>query len=120
MALTLHVRIGRKTVPDRAGPRTIIEEALYLATAAILLKRLRDLPQEAENVLLIGHNPGLHELAVGLAIDDSPHYRALASGKFPTTARASLQVSPGWAALDRSSHSLVDYVVPKSLGGCEH
>jgi hypothetical protein len=40
----------------------------------------------------------------------------LASGKFPTTARASLAIEGPWAALGQSRHALVNYVTVKSLG----
>ena len=66
-------------------------------------------------MLLIGHNPGLHELALALAAADSPAYAALAEGKFPTAARASFAIETGWAELGRSRHALRDYVTPKSL-----
>jgi hypothetical protein len=41
---------------------------------------------------LIGHNPGLHDLAVVLAKKSSPDFRALASGKFPTATYASFKI----------------------------
>ena len=42
-------------------------EALYLANAPQLLAVLRDVNETVRSVLLIGHNPGMHELAVLLA-----------------------------------------------------
>jgi len=96
-------------------PRSEIEDELYLATQAKLMDRLRRLAEEDVNVLLIGHNPGLHELAVALAETSSPKFRALASGKFPTAARASLQLSGHWSAVVRSRNRLIDYVTPESL-----
>src|SRR5712691_10207526 len=99
-----------------APPRIRYEDALYLAGSGALLRRLRRLDEKDEAVLLIGHNPGLHELATTLAAIDSPRYRALASGKFPTTARASFRIDGKWTSLDRSRHALVDYVTAKSLG----
>ena len=81
--------------------------------------RLMQLDESDGAVLVIGHNPGLHELAIALGAPDSPSYRALASGKFPTTARASFAVDASWAALRRSRHRLTDYVTAKSLGDKE-
>ena len=98
-----------------AQPRIVFEDALYLAGPAALMRRLRRLDESEGAVLLIGHNPGLHELAIVLAADDSPRYRALAAGKFPTAARASFAVSTSWGNLDRARHRLTDYVTPKSL-----
>jgi phosphohistidine phosphatase len=98
-------------------PRSVIEDQLYLASREKLMNRLRRLDEEYANVLLIGHNPGLHELTLALAEKNSPNYRALASGKFPTAACASFQISPRWSALGYSRHKLIGYVTPESLAG---
>jgi phosphohistidine phosphatase len=97
-------------------PKVLFEDALYLAASTALLRRLQQLDESAGSVLVIGHNPGLHELALRLAAPDSPAHAALASGKFPTGARASFEIDGAWAALDRRRHRLVDYVIPKALG----
>lgn len=96
-------------------PRCLIEDGLYLAGCDKLLDRLRHLPEEDGNVLLIGHNPGLHELAVALAEPGTPLARSLASGKFPTAARASLLIATRWPGLTGSRHPLVAYVTVGSL-----
>lgn len=99
----------------RDRPRLSIEPGLYLANRNQLLARLRRLAEEDRNVLLIGHNPGLHELALALAAPDSAAYAALASGKFPTAARASFKIATVWPALGEARHELVGYVTPSSL-----
>src|ERR1700733_14428424 len=38
-------------------------EALYLATPEQLIGVLHDVPETVRSVLLIGHNPGMHDLA---------------------------------------------------------
>src|SRR3954469_19973407 len=98
-----------------AAPLVAFEDGLYLAALPELLRRLRRLDEGTRNVLLIGHNPGLHELALALAAADSPRHAALADGKFPTAARASFLIETGWAELGRSRHTLRDCVTPKSL-----
>jgi phosphohistidine phosphatase len=97
-------------------PRIVYEDGLYLAGRAVLMRRLRGLDESAGAVMVIGHNPGLHELALALAAPDSPRFRVLATGKFPTTARASFTIDSPWASLDRSRHALTQYVTAKSLG----
>lgn len=96
-------------------PELAVEDGLYLAGRAGLVRRLRRLAEGLGAVMLVGHNPALYELAVWLAAPDSPRYRALAGGKFPTTARASFAIAGTWAAVDSEQHVLVDYVTPKSL-----
>jgi phosphohistidine phosphatase len=98
-------------------PRCVIEDGLYLADRDELIEQLQQLAESQVNVLVIGHNPGLHELAVALAEPDSPRVRALTSGKFPTAARISLCVATRWAALGGARHRLVDYVTAASLPG---
>ena len=98
----------------RPPPPVRYEDALYLAGAGRLLRRLRELDESIAAVLLIGHNPGLHELAAALASPTSPHYRDLAEGKFPTAARASFSIDGPWMSLDRGRHTLIAYATPKS------
>jgi phosphohistidine phosphatase len=95
-------------------PARAIEPELYLADAARLAERLRRLPETAGNVLVIGHNPGLHELALALAAPQPPHYARLAAGKFPTAALVSLDIAGPWAEFDRSRHPLAGYLTPAS------
>jgi phosphohistidine phosphatase len=96
-------------------PRILYEDGLYLAGRAVLMRRLRGLDESAGAVMVIGHNPGLQELALALAAPESPRYGALAAGKFPTTARASFAVESAWASLGRSRHALTQYVTAKFL-----
>jgi phosphohistidine phosphatase len=96
-------------------PHVLIERGLYLASREQLLERLRQLAEEDRNILLIGHNPALFELALALARPDAPAFAALAGGKFPTAARASFRVATGWAALGRPCPALIDYATPASL-----
>ena len=95
-------------------PRTSIEDELYLASREKLAARLGRLDARDANVLLIGHNPGLHALAVALADETSPAFRALASGKFPTAAYVSFRVPADWSILGSSRHELIGYVKPES------
>src|SRR5579864_5703137 len=72
----------------KPAPRILYEDGLYLATAATIMQRLRQIREGAETVMVIGHNPGLHELAIALAAPGSPGFSTLANGKFPTGVRA--------------------------------
>jgi phosphohistidine phosphatase len=100
--------------PSLGGAPLEVEEALYAAGSEALLERLRALPEGADSVLLIGHNPGLHELALTLA-STGPELERLEE-KFPTAGLATLLVrrSP-WRELGRGDAELVGYVVPKQL-----
>ena len=96
-------------------PSASFEPRLYDAPAARLAKVIGETAQTVRSLMLIGHNPGLHELAVALADENSPTFRALASGKFPTAACVSFRVPADWSALGSSRHELIGYVAPDSL-----
>ena len=98
-----------------ARPRIVLEDELYEASKDQLMDCLRRLAEETGNVLLIGHNPGLHELAMAIADTNTAAFRALSSGKFPTAARASFRVSEPWSGFGRLPYELVDYITAGSL-----
>ncbi len=91
-------------------PAVTYEDGLYLAAATELIERLRKLRKDVSSVLVIGHNPGLHELGARLATDPG----RLAEG-FPTAALAALQVPGAWAELQWQKAKLVLYRTPKDL-----
>lgn len=87
-----------------------IEDGLYAADSDRLLARLRELPETAGSVLVIGHNPGLQDLALTLA----PGSAELAE-KFPTGALASFAFDTPWLRVGEVGAVLVAYVVPREL-----
>lgn len=48
------------------------DRRLYLASADQLLEVVRELPDEAERVLIVGHNPGLEEFVAAMVGDAAP------------------------------------------------
>jgi phosphohistidine phosphatase len=95
-----------------------IEARLYLASAARLLARLKQVDDAVDSVLLIGHNPGLQRLALLLAgRGDAPVLTRLAA-KFPTAAIARLAFSGRrWRDLDAGAAELKQLWSPKDGDG---
>jgi phosphohistidine phosphatase len=98
-------------------PKILFEDGLYLASDSRLMERLQELDESIDSVMVIGHNPGLHELAVALAAPGSAGFSPLANDKFPTGVRCRFVIGTSWAEIDSTRHRLVDYVTIKSLGG---
>jgi phosphohistidine phosphatase len=88
-----------------------IERRLYAASGPELLTRLHEVRDEIESVMLIGHNPGIQDLALSLA-GDGPEIARMRR-KFPTAALATLMVNGGWRELAAGSAELVSFVKPK-------
>ena len=90
-----------------------IEPELYAASAADLLEVLHEVPEEVESVMLIGHNPGIQDLALSLAGAGSEISRL--RSKFPTAGLATLELNGTWRELAPESADLVSLVTPKEL-----
>ena len=92
-----------------------VERGLYLASASALLERVRGVDGEVDQVLVIGHNPGISELAVGLC-DPAAAHSAHLRDSFPTAALARLEFEVAdWRAVGFGRGRLVDFVRPKDL-----
>jgi phosphohistidine phosphatase len=94
-------------------------DSLYLANPIQLLAALHGVAETVRSVLLIGHNPGLHDLAMTLAgprmmASGGEMARTLAAG-FPTGALAEFVVAGSWGDLREGGGRLVRFLTPKML-----
>jgi phosphohistidine phosphatase len=86
-----------------------LEDELYEAGRNEVLARVRDVDNAVSSLLVIGHNPALHELALLLS------GQAEGLDRFPTGALATLAFPAAWAALDEGGAELQAFVVPREL-----
>ncbi len=96
-----------------AGPEVRFDPRVYEASLDDLLAVVRDTPETYGRVLLIGHNPGVQELVLGLAERGSDDARALAAAKYPTSALAVLDLSGDWSQVRTGSGLLSSFAVPR-------
>jgi phosphohistidine phosphatase len=99
--------------PALGASEVIVEEDLYGASSDELLARIHLVPDSVASVMLIGHNPGLEQLALALASAGDDLERLAA--KFPTAALATLAIANSWSRLAPGDATLDAYVVPKQL-----
>jgi phosphohistidine phosphatase len=91
-----------------------VDDALYGASESELLAHLKELPEGVGSVMLIGHNPGLEELALALASDGAGLARM--REKYPTAALATIDLpARRWSTVRRRSGELVGFVRPKDV-----
>ena len=95
----------------RAVPSITVQVPVSRAVTARLVERR--VPKPVASLLLIGHNPGLHELALDLASTGAERERL--EEKFPTAALATLALETTWSRAAPSGATLTAYVVPKQL-----
>lgn len=90
-------------------------EDIYGHSANGLIEILRNLEDKAERVLLVGHNPGLQELALALATDTDP-VRTAVAGHYPTAALALLELSlQSWTGLQPGTGRIADFLRPRDM-----
>lgn len=105
-------------------PKVQFSRGLYLAEWPKLLEAIRKAPRDCRTVLVIGHNPGLGQLAHALTREpeskDERSRAARLAEKFPTCALAVFDVEArDWHSLEPGTAALIDYVRPKDLADDE-
>lgn len=100
----------------RADVPVACERSLYMASPDQMLKRLADVGTDAGHVMLIGHDPGMHRLAVKLTFDGDAAAIERLRRKFPTAALAVIALDgETWSAIGPTSGRLLQFVRPSDL-----
>src|SRR5262245_39269534 len=98
-------------------PEVSIEPDLYLASVERLLGRVQELPEHLDRAMLVGHNPGIADLAQLLATKGAAELRKSLAEKFPTAALAILRLEgPSWPDAEAGAR-LEAFVPPRELAG---
>jgi len=117
------VRDGLGTAPPER-----YDDDVYAATAADLLRLTRREPAAVGTLLLVGHNPGMQELALllagrggvpgeGVPGEGAAGAYARLRVKFPTAAIAVLLAAGTWDELAPGAGVLSAFVTPRDLQG---
>ena len=98
----------------------VLRDALYLAEAGKILALLQATAQSVAGVMVVGHNPGLEDLANLLAREPVRRKerarRDVLEEKFPTAALAVLDFDiDKWRDIRPGEGELVDFVRPRDL-----
>ena len=94
-------------------------DSLYLAPAPAMLQALQTVSPTVRSLLVVGHNPGLHELAMmlvgpeAMARPDSTLHRLAQA--YPSGALAEFSVPGSWAELREGGARLVRFLCPRDL-----
>lgn len=100
------------------APAIRFEDALYLAPSDVILSRIRAVETGVRHVMVIGHNPGMHALALELVGDGDRKTVASLATEFPTAALAVFAFDVGrWSEIGAASGRLERFVTPRRLAG---
>jgi phosphohistidine phosphatase len=102
---------------DRTGVTAPVSysERLYGATPGTMLEEINQIRDHVSTLLVVGHEPTVSQVALGLAGPETSDHDAAAqiSMKFPTSGIAVLWVPVSWSALELSGAGLVSFHVPR-------
>ena len=90
-------------------------DRLYDATPGAVVEEINRVDPDVETLLVIGHEPTMSSLALGLATTDGSNSTAAEriSTKFPTSAIAVLRTAEAWDQLTLNGATLVGFHVPR-------
>ena len=100
----------------KPAPSARAEQRLYDANAQAILDVIKAAPAAPHTLLVIGHNPGLHEVALNLIASGDIDTRERLREKFPTSGLAIIDFAlDDWGKLHMRGGRLERFVSPKSL-----
>jgi phosphohistidine phosphatase len=97
-------------------PAPIYEQRLYNARYDAILKVIRQIDGAARTLLVIGHNPGLHDLARNLIASGDVEWRERLNEGLPTAGLVVIDfAAESWRQLHARAGRLEHFVTPRSL-----
>lgn len=112
---------ARETLALAAGqwpcsPVVDYSPRLYLNGERELIRVLMAVDDDIRAVLIVGHNPDLHDLVTSLARRGDAPLLAHMGAKFPTAAFAAIKLPLAhWAGIGQATGSLTCFATPKEL-----
>jgi phosphohistidine phosphatase len=98
------------------APSIVANRALYLADPFAMLEEIRNTDPQVATLLVVGHNPGIGDLANLLAAAGDPHARTLMQSKFPTAALAAIELPiEVWQGAAFHDGTLQRFMTPRLL-----
>jgi phosphohistidine phosphatase len=104
-------RLAAHHLPHR--PKTVYEERLFDASAGEIIAVLNGVPEEVQDLLVVGHNPGIQGVAEALAGNsEGDVLERMSRNGFPTSTVAVLRFDGSWKSLEPGVATLTGYWEP--------
>jgi phosphohistidine phosphatase len=94
-------------------PPVTYDPRVYEATVPVLLDVVHETPARCGTLLLVGHNPGVQQLALALTLDADGDLLERAAAKVPTSAVLVLAWAGTWTVLAPGAARLTAFAVPR-------
>ncbi|MGK5639471.1 SixA phosphatase family protein [Streptomyces sp. URMC 126] len=104
-------KLAVSELPQR--PRTVYEERVYEASLGELIALLNEVSDEVGDLVVVGHNPGIHGLADALSGEAEGDLLArMNRSGFPTSAIAVITFTGSWKSVEHGVGRLVAFWAP--------
>ena len=91
-------------------------DELYLAPEKAILEIIKSIKLSIDQMLVIGHNPGLSDLSQSLIYSSNKKNDYFETQQFPTSAASIFEMSiNNWVNFNLSESKIIDFVTPKNL-----
>lgn len=101
---------------DIEGTKIEFDRAIYEVGPNRILARIRQVNDEVATLMIIGHNPGMQTVALGLTGSGDTAVRQQLARKFPTAGLAVIDFEAKvWRDIEARSGHLVVFTAPKLL-----
>jgi phosphohistidine phosphatase len=95
-----------------------LDDSLYMAVSERVLRQIGKTPATTAHLMIVGHNPGMQDLALALIGPASTTERMALVAKFPTAAVAVLTFDTRlWSDVRAGQGHLQHFVSPRRLAG---
>ncbi len=99
----------------KKAPRVVQDPRIYNASTETLIELISK-TKDAPTLLIVGHNPGLHDLAVQLIASRDVEARRRINEKLPTSGFVVIEFTfDDWSRLRRGSGQLDRFVSPRLI-----
>jgi phosphohistidine phosphatase len=99
-----------------SAPTKIDDDRIYDASVERLFKLVETVPIDAQTLMVVGHNPGMQDLALTLVATGDIGIREQLNEKFPTSGLAVIDFAfRDWSMLHPKSGRLERFIGPRSL-----
>jgi phosphohistidine phosphatase len=97
-------------------PPVTFEPGLYMCSTGTLIGLINALPDDARTVMIVGHNPGFHDIVLRMTRANGNGLREKVGANYPTGAFALVDFPvESWADVEPSTGEIRQVIFPREL-----
>ncbi|HET7710110.1 MAG TPA: histidine phosphatase family protein [Sphingomicrobium sp.] len=108
--------VERFAIGFEGVPEVRFEPNLYMCSTGTLISVINALPDDARTVMIVGHNPGFHDIVLRMTKPDGDGMREKVGANYPTGAFALIDFPvEHWADVEPATGEIRQVIFPREL-----